>query len=188
MRLRALAAVAAAAPMLLTVLPQGAAAAEDDRSGKPVPGEYCGPKESFYGSDGLTFTDFQVCLRPGYNNGKDNRELFTIKKDRTTYKWGGIWYNASDRWPAQWSAGGTVATDGWSSEYGMAEDQRTRYTQKSGFFGHKNGARMPCGTYNVTADLEQDGPHWGSKTGWGTEWSIKPGERTYTIEVPCQGG
>ncbi|MET8678001.1 hypothetical protein ABZW18_10520 [Streptomyces sp. NPDC004647] len=147
------------------------AMAAEHRAAAPA-GDYCAPKTQLYSEDRWTYAEAQVCLRfgPGGNEVR-------VNNSQPQYYWGSAWYNASSRYPASWSASGTVTKSGESENYATPSPV-TQGSAEGSASGGSPAVLNGCGTYSVTMTFHQAGPYW-------NEIPIDSGELTYDINVPC---
>ncbi|MFE1962428.1 hypothetical protein [Streptomyces sp. NPDC059479] len=138
----------------------------------PEPGNYCTPKEEFYGSGGYIFTDAWVCLKV-YDTGYTQA---WVETDRNTYYWGASWWNSTPGYPSSVWATGTVSKQGEKVfDYKASAQQEARAARHLGGAGVLN----ECGAYTVTFEYHQTGAYHGS------DRAIDAAERTYQVQVNC---
>ncbi|MCG7523307.1 hypothetical protein MHW47_02430 [Streptomyces sp. OfavH-34-F] len=151
-------AIAATVALATSALVAPTAASADDGDAAAV-GSYCTPWEGFYGHSGTTYTDLRTCVDVLDDQG-DYR--FSVETSRTTYRDWGIWYSASENYPAGVTA--TVRIEPIPGQEGPSEGRGKTWTLVSRSYhtslGPMNEA-ITCGTYRLDAHYEQVGPLYG---------------------------
>ncbi|GAA1044490.1 hypothetical protein FSY75_31025 [Streptomyces sp. TR1341] len=151
-------AIAATVALAAFGLVAPAAASADDGDTAEV-GSHCTPWEGVYGHGGTTYTDLRTCVDVLDHQGDYH---FTIETNRTTYRYGGIWYSASDVYPA--GATATVRIEPTPGQEGPSEGRFKAWTLVSRSYHTSLGAMneaITCGTYHLDVNYEQTGPYYG---------------------------
>ncbi|WP_329021849.1 MULTISPECIES: hypothetical protein [unclassified Streptomyces] len=153
------------------------AAASADDGGTAQVGSHCTPWEGFYGRGGTTYTDLRTCVDVLDRKGDYH---FTIETNKTTYRDWGIWYSASDVYPA--GATATVRIKPTPGQEGPSEGRFKVWTLVSRSYHTSLGAMneaITCGTYRLDVHYEQTGPYYGDDR-------LLTAERSFdNFVIPC---